>query len=472
MKDKMTKKKVVGIVYVLAMFMAALDATITNVALPAMGEEFQVPPSATGAVNVGYLVSLAMFLPVSGWLGDRFGTKRIFIFALGLFTVSSVLCGFAESLYSLNVFRVLQGAGGGLLTPVGMAILFRTFTPEERPKVSRMLILPIAVAPALGPIIGGLFVDQLTWRWVFYINIPFGIVAILISMKFLHEHVEVNPGQFDVKGFLLSIPGFSMLIYSLTQGPSKGWGSPEIMITGVIGITLMIILIVVELRASEPMLNLRLLEDPTFKIMSIISFCSAAALLGMLYVFPLMYQNAMQVSALNTGLTTFPEALGLMLASQMLPHSIKKLGVKKLMIIALSCSILIFSLIALSVSLNPWIIRGLMFCVGVFLGHAVGTVQATAFNNISTSSMGRATTLFNVQNRLGSVIGVAALASVLGFMNRGGNEQLELITYQTALLGTAVFLIISLLAAVNLSSNEHVNKKSKKPQPAKQAQAN
>lgn len=138
--------------------MAAMDATIVNVALQTISHELQIPPSAMGTVNVGYLVSLAVFLPISGWLGDRFGTKRVFLIALSVFTAASAICGITDNITALNIFRIIQGAVGGLLTPVGMAMLFRTFSPQERPKISRFFVLPIAVVPAIGPIVSGFFV--------------------------------------------------------------------------------------------------------------------------------------------------------------------------------------------------------------------------------------------------------------------------------------------------------------------------
>ncbi|SFX01466.1 drug resistance transporter, EmrB/QacA subfamily [Thermoactinomyces sp. DSM 45891] len=454
----MSKRKVVVFVYVLAMFMAAMDATITNVALPAMGAAFQIPLSATSAINVGYLVGVAMLLPIAGWLGDRFGTKRVFLISLSIFTVSSLFCGLAESLVTLNMARIIQGAAGGLLTPVGMAILFRTFSPEERPRLSRMIVFPIAVAPALGPIIGGFLVDQLSWRWIFYINIPFGILAVIVGILFLEEYRKEVREHFDGKGFLLSIFGFSMFMYALTQGPSQGWTSPEIWITGVLGLSFMIALIFVEWRATDPLLDLKLLNEPLFRIMSIISACSAAALFGMLYIFPLMYQNALHASALHTGLTVFPEAIGLMISSQLLPTSLKKLGVKRLMILSLTGSVVVFALIAfLSASVNPWIVRVLMFSVGIFLGHSVGALRATAFNHISHGSMARATTLFQVQYRLGSVLGVAILASVIGFADVIGGSQANPITYQWALFGSAIFLILSLIFAIQLKNTGKIS---------------
>ncbi|MDP7989530.1 MDR family MFS transporter [Bacillus sp. MHSD_36] len=472
MKAKINPKVVVSIVYITAMFMAAMDATIVNVALQTISKELQVPPSAMGTVNVGYLVSLAVFLPISGWLGDRFGTKRVFLTALFVFTTASALCGIANDITSLNLFRIMQGAGGGLLTPVGMAMLFRTFSREERPKISRFIVLPIAVAPAVGPIIGGFFVDQMSWRWAFYINVPFGIVALLFGLLFLKEHIEKSAGRFDSLGFILSTPGFSMLIYALSQGPSKGWVSPEIISTGIAGIVFITLFIIVELKVKQPMLDLRLLKEPVFRKMSLISLFSSAGLLGMLFVFPLMYQNVIGVSALESGLTTFPEAIGLMISSQIVPWSYKKLGARKVISIGLICTAIIFVLLSfVNHDTNPWQIRALLFGIGIFLGQSVGAVQFSAFNNIAPPSMGRATTIFNVQNRLGSALGVAVLTSILsGF---GSNEiqnytQSDFIPYQAALIGSAIFLLVALLFSLRISDKEVMSNKKKKPLPVLQ----
>ena len=449
MKQYFNARVAVVIVYVLAMFMSALDSTIVNVALPAIGEAFDVPPSATGTINIGYLVSLAMFLPAAGWFGDRFGTKRVFLAALAIFTIASALCGIAHNMFTLNLFRILQGIGAGFLTPVGMAILFRTFTHEERPKLSRILIIPIALAPALGPVIGGLLVDVLSWRWIFYINIPIGILALVIGKVYLQEHLEkAAVGNFDYKGFLLSLSGFSMSIYAFTEGAIKGWTSPEILITGLVGISFMIALVLVELRIDKPMINLSLLKDPMFRTMNLISLCSAAGLLGMLYVFPLMYQNALNVSALHTGLTTFLEALGLMAASQIMPWTLKRLGLQRLLVFSLLGTIIVFILIALSASSNPWLLRVMMFGIGFFLGQTVGAAQISAFKHIDSASMSRATTLFNMQNRLGSVLGVAILSSVLGASDAAEAEHIGLLNYQYALFGAALFLIIAWVIAI------------------------
>src|SRR5213083_2743407 len=222
-RNQLDPKVSVSIVFVAAMFMSIMDTTIVNVALPSLAHQLDVPSTSIDAVVVAYLVSLAVVMPASGWLGDRWGTKRILLLALTLFTISSALCGLASSYAMLILFRVLQGAAGGALTPVGTAMLYRTFPPSQRVQVSRILIFATILAPAIGPILGGLLVTQLSWRWVFYVNVPIGILACLFGLIFLYEHKEETPGRFDLAGFLLAGIGLALLMYALSEGPSAGW---------------------------------------------------------------------------------------------------------------------------------------------------------------------------------------------------------------------------------------------------------
>src|ERR1700679_3034654 len=220
----MSQKVAVGVVFVAAMFMSIMDVTIVNVALPPPPRDFKVSPTAVDAISIAFLVSLAVFIPASGWLGDRFGGKRVLLTAIVVFTAASALCGVAQSLGELVFFRVLQGVGGGMLAPVGLAMLFRAFPPAERIRASAILTVPTTFAPALGPVLGGLLVTDLSWRWVFYVNVPIGAVAFVFGLIFLRTGgAQANPGRFDLAGFLLSGIGLGALMYGVSEGPNKGW---------------------------------------------------------------------------------------------------------------------------------------------------------------------------------------------------------------------------------------------------------
>src|SRR6202034_3342914 len=232
----MSQKVVVGVVFVAAMFMSIMDATIVNVALPTIGRDFNVATTAVDAVSISFLVSLAVFIPASGWLGDRFGGKRVLLAAIAVFTVASALCGLASSLGELVAFRILQGAGGGMLAPVGMAMLYRAFPPAERIRAAAILTVPTTLAPALGPVLGGLLVTDLSWRWVFYVNLPIGVAAFAFGAIFLQHSRQDKPGAFDLPGFLLSGLGLGALMYGVSEGPVKGWHSGDVLATIGVGV--------------------------------------------------------------------------------------------------------------------------------------------------------------------------------------------------------------------------------------------
>src|SRR5580658_2761627 len=199
----MNQKIVVGAVFVSAMFMNIMDITIVNVALPTIGRDFGIPPTAVDGVVIAYLVSLAVFIPASGWLGDRFGGKRVLLTAVVVFTIGSALCGLAQNMTELVLFRVIQGSGGGMMAPVGMAMLYRVFPPSERVRAASILTVPTTLAPALGPVLGGFLVTEISWRWVFFVNLPLGIIAVVFGALFLEGIGVADAGRFDLPGFIL-----------------------------------------------------------------------------------------------------------------------------------------------------------------------------------------------------------------------------------------------------------------------------
>lgn len=415
MFSRLSYKGVVAVAFVLGLFMDILDTTIVNVALPQLARDFNANTTTIEWVVTGYLLSLALWIPASGWLGDRFGTKKVFVFALVMFTLASALCGAAWSIESLVAFRILQGVGGGMLTPVGTAMLYRAYPPEERPRASSILSMVTVLAPAIGPVLGGLLVEKASWRWIFYVNLPIGVFAVIFSLVYLREHKEPSAQRFDVAGFVLAGAGLALLLFGLAEGPVRGWGSGIVVGCLVAGALTAIALVVVELRIPNPMLDLRLFAERSFRTPNIVSFAAYGSLIGVLFLLPQFLQGPRGLSPLQSGLTTFPQAFGVMMMARLVGARLYPIvGPRRLAALG-TLGITVITLLFLRVGLDTsqWWIRLLMFSRGLFLGLVFIPIQAAAFARVPLPSTGRASALFQVQRQVGSAIGVAVLATVL-----------------------------------------------------------
>lgn len=415
MIERMRHPQVVAsVVFVAAMFMTILDSTIVNVALPSIARSFNADTTAAGAVASAYLVSLGIFIPASGWLGDRFGDKRIFLTALVLFTVASMLCGLAGSLSELIAFRVLQGVGGGMLTPVGMAMLFRAYPQNERTRASRILLPPTALAPALGPVLGGLLVAQLSWRWVFFVNLPVGVAALVFGMLFLEEHRTKRVGRFDLVGFLLAGLGLATLLFALTQGSADGWTSGPVLAGGIGGLTLLAAMWVWESRSGDPMLDVRLLGNRLFGSCTLVLLLGFGTFIGTLYAFSQFQQVGLGRSPLEAGLLTFPEAIGVISFSQFSAWLYRRFGPRRVMSVGLLGTALFTALIALQTASTP--VSAVVLCtfaLGASMANVFLPLQTAAFAQISPAATGHASSLYNAVRQVGAALGVSVLATVI-----------------------------------------------------------
>jgi EmrB/QacA subfamily drug resistance transporter len=450
-------KVVVSVVFVAAMFMNILDTTIVNTTIPTIGRDFDASISSTGAVASAYLVSIAVVIPASGWLGDRFGTRRIFLVALALFTAASALCALAGSLGQLIAFRVLQGVGGGMLTPVGMAMLFRVFPPEERIRASKILTVPTAAAPALGPVLGGLLVDGLSWHWAFLVNVPVGLAALVFGLRYLSEHDDAvaETGPFDLPGFLLAGAGLGALMFAITEGPARGWGTAIILGPGIAGLVLLALLVRRELRVRFPMLHLGIFRDRLFRASTLVVLPASAGFLGLLYAFPLLQQEGLGRTATESGLLTFPEAIGVMAGSQVVSRVYRRFGPRRLMAGgATTVAAMALLLTQVDAGTPDVHVVAVMFVLGAGMSFVFIPTQSTVFANISAASTGQASGLFNALRQTGAALGVAVMATVISIVGPSATSAAaagvgapDLGGYHAAFLTAAVLLGLAVLMA-------------------------
>ena len=407
-------KWLVGIVYIMALFMDLLDMTVINVAVPTLAGEFNASTTTIEWVVTGYLLSLALFIPISGWLGDRFGTKRVFLSALSIFLAGSILCGLAWDVESLIGFRVLQGVGGGMLTPVGMTMLFRAFPPAERAAASAVLTVPITVAPALGPILGGYLVDYQDWRWIFFINIPFGAVALIASALVLREEKQPAAGRLDMPGFVLSGLGLVAVVYALAEAGLHGFDSGRVLLFGLGGLATLGLFTLVELRTKEPMLDVRLLRDKLFAASNVVMLLGTASIMGVFFVLPIFLQTQKGLDAFDVGLITFPMAIGVALMAGPASKLYPRIGPRRMMVAGFGGNVLMTGLLSfVDYGTSDLLIAGNMLVRGMSFGLLVIPLQAATFATISPEATGRASSIFSVSRQVAASLGIAVLATVL-----------------------------------------------------------
>jgi EmrB/QacA subfamily drug resistance transporter len=405
----------ISAVVVIGSIMSILDTTIVNVALATLSRELHASISEIQWVVTGYMLSLAAVIPITGWAARRFGAKHVYILSLVLFTAGSALCGLATDTTQLILFRVLQGAGGGMLLPLGQLMLAEAAGPKRMGRVMSVVAVPAMLAPILGPTLGGLILQNMSWRWIFFVNVPIGVIAVIAALRVLPT---VKPGpveRLDAKGLLLMATGLPLLTYGLAEvGVTGSFSSPKVVIPFVSGIALVATFVVHALRVPNPLLDVRLYRRATFSSASFAMFCLGAALFGGMILLPLYWQGVRFESVIVTGLLTAPQGLGAAFAMPIAGKLTDRMGGGPLALFGVTlCTVatIPFALIGAHTSIL-WLSVA-MFIRGIGIGFGFMPAMAAAFASLKRSELSSATPQLNVLQRVGGSIGTALLAVVL-----------------------------------------------------------
>jgi EmrB/QacA subfamily drug resistance transporter len=405
-----------GFVVIVGAIMVILDQTVVNIALPTLEADFKVSLSEVQWIVTAYALALASVIPLAGWLSDRYGAKQVFVTSQVLFTAGSVLCGLAWSNNVLIGFRILQGLGGALIMPVGMAILMGASRPDERGRMMAVLGAPMMIGPVLGPTLGGWLVQAASWRLIFYINLPIGIAGALLSALILREARHERRRQpLDVIGLALIVPAMLGVVYGLGQPNTYGWGSVQTLLPLLGGLALLLAFCLFELRQRFPLIDIRVFQDAAFAASMTLAFLVPMALFGAVFLMPLFLQQVQGYGALDSGLIVASQGLAAAAASPLSGYLTDRVGARWVVPVGLS---LLAAATVWMTTLSPTTPAGtvslMMALRGLGMGFSMMPAMSSAYVTLAPSLISRATSVTNVIQRVASGLGTAAMATILG----------------------------------------------------------
>lgn len=411
-------KWIVALTVMLPTFIEIMDTSVVNVSLPHIQGSMNAGVDEVTWVLTSYLVSNAIIIPITGWLSSVFGRKRYLIFSLVLFTGASILCGAAPSLQVLIISRILQGIGGGGLQPLSQAILLETFPRREHGMAMAIFGMGVVMAPIIGPVVGGWITDNWSWRWVFYINLPAGILAVVMAGIFIHDphYIKREVFKIDKWGLALLTLGLGALQIVLDKGEREDWFESEfIIILSIIAAVSLVLLVIVELRTEHPVIDLRVFKDTSFAAGTFIMFLGFLCLFGSIVILPLYLQQLMGYTALWAGLVLGPGGISSFFIMPV-AGTLMKQGIKPryLLIIGLATTSYAQWLMAqFNLQADFFSIAVPRLIQGIGLGLFFVPLGAAAFVNIPLDKMGNASGVFNLMRNLGGSFGVAISTTIL-----------------------------------------------------------
>jgi len=438
--------RLLAIILASALFMEQLDSTVLATALPAMATSFAVPPLHLSIAVTAYLVALAVFIPCSGWIVDRMGSRTVLLTAIFCFTMGSILCGVSQSIALLVAARILQGLGGAMIVPIGRLVLLRTLPKSEYVSALSWVLLPAMVGPVVGPPVGGFIVTYSSWRWIFFLNVPFGILGLILATLFVPQIKEPSPPKFDGKGLALSGISLSLLVFALEGARDNSltavWVGGMLAISGLSGLAY----IRHALRHSAPVLDLRLLAVPTFFVSALGGTLFRIGMGAIPFLLPLMLQLSFGVSAVKSGTITFASAAGGVVMKALTAPIFRTFGYRHTLIgCGIATTLYLVACAALRPSWPIYMIYAVLLTGGVFRSVQFNAYGTLAYADIPSEKMSAATSFYTTLQQLSITLGVAISAALLsGIMDVEGHAQPTITDF------TETFLIIAALAAAAL----------------------
>ena len=399
-----------------AFFMESLDTTILNTAVPAISEALHVTPLSMKSVLASYTLSLAVFIPISGWMADRFGTRRVFAAAIGVFSLGSFLCGLSTDIRLLVLCRLLQGCGGAMMVPVGRLTLLRTFAKSELVRVMSFVSIPALVGPMLGPITGGLIVRYLYWRVIFFVNIPIGILGLLLVYLHLPDYREEKTPPLDVVGLILFGSGVALLSYVLEVFGEHTLGMLEVLGLLAISVTLLAGYALHARGISFPLLELSLFRLRTFRTAVSGNFFTRLGIGGVPFLLPLLYQVGLGLSPVQSGLLIMPQAVASMSMKLVMSRILTRLGYRGVLIsntLMIGILLLLFATIGLSTSILTIVV--LAFLYGGFTSLQYTSMNTLVYADISDEQASRASSIASTSQQMSISFGVAIAGLATAF---------------------------------------------------------
>jgi EmrB/QacA subfamily drug resistance transporter len=414
--EQATVKRYLPWVVATALFMEQLDSTIVNTAVPSIAASFQVSPLSLKGVVASYILSLAVGIPLSGWMADRFGTRRVFALAVAVFTLSSVLCGLSLNVPMLIASRILQGIGAAMMMPVGRLTVIRTFPKSELLVAMNFVIIPALIGPLLGPTVGGLIVHWFSWRYIFFINVPFGLLALWLIHRYMPDYRSESPGAPDLIGFVLVGSGMALLSWLLEVFGEHRIDATSAAVLLAISISLLLAYGVHASRTAFPLLRLTLFKVRTFRVSVLGGFVTRLGLGGMPFLLPLLYQLGLGLPAWQSGLMMMPAAAAAMGMKLVVARVLARFGFRKVLVVntlMIGVTVALFSLVVADTPL--WSIVALSLAQGFFNSLQFTSMNAMAYSDIDPKDSSMASTLGSSMQQLSMSFGLACGSLITGW---------------------------------------------------------